>query len=190
LNYLTATEFAVLAVLLLAIFAIALSVYAIRELKAARRMYRAFMVGTTGGNLEALLMRLGERTSRLESDTEGHARHLRELEQRLPFAVQQVGLVRFNAFSDTGGEMSFALALLDASGSGVVMSSLYGRAEARVYAKPIVAGQSTFPLSSEEMAAVAQAKGKVHAKKMQSNCDVREDLQPRRRMLLPAIRKE
>jgi hypothetical protein len=91
---------------------------------------------------------------------------LRELEQRLPFAVQQVGLVRFNAFSDTGGEMSFALALLDASGSGVVMSSLYGRAEARVYAKPIVAGQSTFPLSSEEMAAVAQAKGKVHAKKM------------------------
>jgi hypothetical protein len=165
-TYLTATEFSLLVVLLLAIFAIALSVYAIRELKAARRMYRAFMVGTTGGNLEALLMRLGERTARLEADTEAHARHLRELEQRLPLAVQQVGLVRFNAFSDSGGELSFALALLDAAGSGVVISSLYGRDEARVYAKPIVAGQSTFPLSSEETAALAEARGKPRPKKM------------------------
>jgi len=164
--YLTAAEFSMLAVFLLSSIAISLSLYALREFRAARRMYRAFMVGTSGGNLEALLMRLGERTSRLESDTEGHARHLRELEQRLPLAVQQVGLVRFNAFSDTGGEMSFALALLDASGNGVVISSLYGRAEARVYAKPLVLGQSTFPLSGEEAAAVAQARGKVHAKKM------------------------
>jgi len=62
--------------------------------------------------------------------------------------------------------MSYALALLDASGSGVVMSSLYGRAEARVYAKPIIAGQSTFPLSSEEVAALAQARGKTQAKRM------------------------
>jgi len=93
-NYLTATEFSVLVVLLLAILAIALSVYAIRELKAARHMYRAFMVGTTCGNLEALLMRLGERLALLEGDREAHARHLRELEQRLPQAIQQVGLVR------------------------------------------------------------------------------------------------
>lgn len=166
MDNLRATEFSLLVVLFLTIFAIGLSVYAWRELKAVRRMYRAFMVGTTGGNLEVLLMRVGERTARLEADAEAHARHLCELEQRLPLAVQQVGLVRFNAFSDTGGEMSFALALLDAAGSGVVISSLYGRAEARVYAKPITAGQSTFPLSSEEMAAVAQARGKAHAKKM------------------------
>ena len=166
MNYITATEFSILAVLCLAILAVGMSVYAVRELRAARRMYRAFMVGTTGGNLETLLMRLGERLARLEGDREAHARHLRELEQRLPLAIQQVGLVRFNAFSDTGGEMSFALALLDASGSGVVMSSLYGRAEARVYAKRIISGQSTSPLSSEEIAAVAQARGKTQEKKM------------------------
>lgn len=166
MNYLTATEFSTLVVLLLAIFAIALSVYAMREFRAARRMYRTFMTGATGGNLESLLMSLGERTVRLEGDSLAQARNLRELEQKLPFAVQQVGLVRFNAYSDTGGEMSFALALLDAHGSGVVISSLYGRAEARVYAKPIVEGQSTFPLSGEEIAAVTQARSKTKTKKM------------------------
>ncbi|MBT9153783.1 MAG: hypothetical protein DDT39_00440 [Firmicutes bacterium] len=111
-------------------------------------------------------MTLGERTARLEGDGLSQARLLREIEQRLPLAVQQVGLVRFNAYSDTGGELSFALALLDASGSGVVISSLYGRAEARVYAKPFNEGQSTFPLSSEEISAVAQARSKAKSKKM------------------------
>ncbi|MBT9155140.1 MAG: hypothetical protein DDT37_00105 [Firmicutes bacterium] len=166
MNYLTATEFSVIMVLLLAIFAIGLSTHAIREFRAVRRMYRTFMTGTTGGNLETLLMTLGERTARLEGDGLSQARLLREIEQRLPLAVQQVGLVRFNAYSDTGGELSFALALLDASGSGVVISSLYGRADARVYAKPFNEGQSTFPLSSEEISAVAQARSKAKSKKM------------------------
>jgi len=165
-NYLIATEVPLLAVLIAAILAAGLSVYAVRESRSARRTYRAFMVGTTGGNLEALLISQGDRLARIEGDSAAHARCLRELEQRLPLSIQQVGLVRFNAFGDTGGEMSFALALLDASGSGVVMSSLYGRAEARVYAKRLIAGQSTLPLSSEEIAAVAQARDKTLAKKM------------------------
>jgi len=165
-KYITVTEVSVLAVLLLALIAAGLSVYALHEFRAARRMYRAFMIGTTKGNLEALLMTLGERTARLEGESEAQARILRDLERRLPLALQQVGLVRFNAYNDTGGEMSFALALLDELGSGVVISSLYGRDEARVYAKPITEGQSTYALSGEEIAAVTQARGRGKRIKM------------------------
>ena len=56
-----------------------------------------------------------------------------------------------------GGKQSFALALLDCKGDGVVLSSLYGREESRVYAKPVKGGLSEYTLSKEEEAAVQQA---------------------------------
>jgi hypothetical protein len=75
----------------------------------------------------------------------------------LPHAVQRVGLVRFNPFDDTGSDQSFALALLDAGGDGVVISSLHGRAATRFYAKPVKAGRTTHALTTEEQQALAQA---------------------------------
>ena len=56
-------------------------------------------------------------------------------------AFQRVGLVRYNPFEETGGNQSFALALLDAAGDGWVLSSLHARSGTRVYAKAIKAGR-------------------------------------------------
>lgn len=67
------------------------------------------------------------------------------------------GLVRFNAFDDTGGNQSFALALLDADADGFVLSSLHSRQATRLYVKRISAGSSELPLSQEEAQAVEQA---------------------------------
>jgi hypothetical protein len=66
-------------------------------------------------------------------------------------------VVRFDAFQDTAGQQSFAVALLDNRGNGVVITSLFGRSESRCYAKPVVKGESPFPLSDEERAAIRQA---------------------------------
>lgn len=74
-------------------------------------------------------------------------------------SIQRVGLVRFNPFEDTGGNQSFALALLDAGGTGVIVSSLHSRTGTRVYAKSITAGRSDGALSEEESAALRQALG-------------------------------
>ena len=87
--------------------------------------------------------RLGTRTNRLETAA--------------PRAFQRVGLVRFNPFEDTGGNQSFALALLDADGNGWVLSSLHARTGTRVYAKSIRGGRSDGALSEEETAAIKQA---------------------------------
>ena len=78
-----------------------------------------------------------------------------EATQRKTF--QRVGLVRYNPFEETGGNQSFALALLDAAGDGWVLSSLHARAGTRVYAKAITGGRSDAGLSAEESAAIAQA---------------------------------
>jgi hypothetical protein len=78
-----------------------------------------------------------------------------EAAQRRSF--QRVGLVRYNPFEETGGNQSFALALLDATGDGWVLSSLHARSGTRIYAKAIKAGRAESGLSAEETAAIRQA---------------------------------
>src|SRR4051794_16223782 len=79
---------------------------------------------------------------------------LEDLQRR---AVQRVGLVRFNPFEDTGGNQSFALALLDEAGDGVIVSSLHSRTGTRLYAKTVAGGTSEAALSDEEAEAVRVA---------------------------------
>lgn len=72
--------------------------------------------------------------------------------------VQQVGIVRYNAFDDVGSDLSFSAALLDARGDGIVITAICGREESRVYAKPLIEFSSPYPLSEEESRAISQAR--------------------------------
>lgn len=81
----------------------------------------------------------------------------RRQEQLIEGAVRHVGLLRYDAFEDVGGRLSFSCALLDDHGSGVVVTSINGRQDTRVYAKPITEGKSRYNLSGEEEDAIRQA---------------------------------
>ena len=105
------------------------------------------------GGLERYLDRL-ETVSR-EVDEIAARSALLEAAQRRSF--QRIGLVRFNPFEDTGGNQSFALALLDQAGDGFVISSLHARAGTRVYGKAIAGGASESNLSAEESEALRLA---------------------------------
>ena len=71
--------------------------------------------------------------------------------------VRRVGLLRYDAFEDVGGRLSFSCALLDEHGNGIVLTSINGRQETRVYAKPVAGGTSSHNLSLEEEEAIHQA---------------------------------
>jgi hypothetical protein len=73
------------------------------------------------------------------------------------FALQRFFMVRYDAFEDMGGRLSFSAALLDDHGNGVVLTSINGRTETRTYAKPIVNLESEHNLSDEERAAIQGA---------------------------------
>jgi hypothetical protein len=102
---------------------------------------------------------------------EGHARSIQRLEaaarmlnstdkgqqQLIEGAVRHVGLVRYDAFEDVGGRLSFSCALLDDHANGVVVTSINGRQDTRVYAKPVTGGKSGYNLSIEEEEAIRQA---------------------------------
>ena len=72
-------------------------------------------------------------------------------------SVRHVSLLRYDAFEDVGGRLSFSCAMLDDHGGGVVITSINGRQETRVYAKPITDSTSTYNLSVEESEAIRQA---------------------------------
>lgn len=72
--------------------------------------------------------------------------------------IQKVALIRFNPFADSGGDQSFAVALLDKEGNGTVLTSLHGRDSTRVFAKPVVGGKATkYQFSKEEAEVVKEA---------------------------------
>ncbi|HUW95502.1 MAG TPA: DUF4446 family protein, partial [Anaerolineae bacterium] len=91
------------------------------------------------------------------SKAEQLSRSSDRMEIKVRKSMQRLGLVRFNAFEGIGGEQSFAIALLDEAGDGFVLSSLQGRDESRLYAKPITKWDSTYTLSVEENQAIARA---------------------------------
>lgn len=108
--------------------------------------------------------KLPEIVARQKQVLASHNKNLRELGNILSELVdqnrlnlQKVGLVRFNPFADTGSNMSFSIALLNGKNNGIVISSLHGREDTRIYAKPVAAGESKHPLTEEEKQAIRQA---------------------------------
>ncbi|BCV23199.1 hypothetical protein hamaS1_32680 [Moorella sp. Hama-1] len=82
--------------------------------------------------------------------------------------LSRMGLIRFNAFPDTGSDLSFALALLNREGNGFILTSLYARDETRVFIKPVREGRSRYRLSEEEEKALAMALGLLAPEKAAS----------------------
>lgn len=139
--------------LTLALLALLLAVAALLR---SRRRVRS----SAGDDVAALNTRLAASEAGLESlrqYTESLARHVTGLEEKQLLHLQRLALVRFRAFPEVGSDLSFSLALLDACGNGVILTSLFGRSETRIYAKPVHEGKSPYRLTPEEEEALGQA---------------------------------
>ena len=150
-----ALAFGIVAVLVILLL-IGFVVQSARLGRAVRR-YRELVRDGSGGSLHDRLagsaeqaVKAGERMREIEA-THG------TIEARTRRSLQHIGLVRFNPFDDTGSDQSFAIALLDDQRDGVVLSSLHGRSNTRVFAKPVAGGTSPHHLSDEEAQAIRVA---------------------------------
>ena len=125
-----------------------------RRLRRATRAYGALVQGAEGGSLQQVLDQHIGQVRQVSSRLDDMQTMTEYLEQRTRGSLQHIGLVRFNPFEDTGSDQSFAIALLDDRRDGIVISSLHGRANTRVFAKPVENGTSRHTLSSEEADAI------------------------------------
>lgn len=130
-----------------------------RTVSRLRRTYAALLATPEGKDIGELLSMYVEQMRLAASKADQLTKTSERVESQVRSSIQCVGLVRFNAYEGIGGEQSFAVALLDSDGDGIVLSSLHGRAEGRLYAKPVSRWDSTYTLSVEEREAIAQAHG-------------------------------
>jgi hypothetical protein len=138
---------------LLVVVLLLLLIQSIRLSRAGRR-YRQLVGDGSGGTLANVLEEHVGRVDAVGSQLQELRTQQDLLERRSRGSLQHIGLVRFNPFDDTGSDQSFALALLDEGRDGVVISSLHGRSNTRLFAKPITGGESAHALSTEEVQAI------------------------------------
>ncbi len=127
------------------------------RLRQVNAEYKALVAGTSGGDLEQILHgHIAEVRATIQRLEELEAlAHQTDLASRR--SLQWLGVLRFNPFNDVGGDQSFALALVDGYGNGVVVSSLHMRDVTRVYAKPLKKWEAEHHLTDEEKQAIANA---------------------------------
>ena len=107
---------------------------------------------------QATRRRSGDGEDALPEDVHGLRQEVAALRREAKDALRHLAVVRYDAFGDMGGHLSWSLALLDDSGHGVVLTSIHGRSEARTYAKNITAWASEQQLSPEELEAITHAR--------------------------------
>ncbi len=145
------------------IVVLALAFAVVGLIRRVRRLGGRLESLTRGGDESSLEDVLGahlERVRKVVDDVDAVSARTAAVERDLLGSFGRIGLVRFNPFEDTGGNQSFALAMLDGRGDGFVVSSLHARAGTRVYAKAIAGGSSESALSDEESAALRVALAK------------------------------
>jgi hypothetical protein len=132
-----------------------LALLAVVTLTTRRRgSYPGLSPGGSGG---FALKEQGEAIARLWAAVQHLSAEDRRLLELMRGYVKHVGLVRYDAFEDMGGHLSFSAAMLNAEGDGVVITSINGRADTRCYAKTVKGGRSEHNLSEEEEQAIRHA---------------------------------
>ena len=129
----------------------------VRRTSSLDRRLRGLTRGEDGRSLEAMLDAHLDKVYAVARELDELSARSAVMEAAGRRSIQRIGLVRFNPFEDTGGNQSFALALLDANGAGVVVSSLHARTLTRVYGKAVVGGKAETALSDVESEALRQA---------------------------------
>lgn len=130
----------------------------ILQLRKIRKEYLKFMEKLgNGNNIDEMLRAYIYEVEKVANKNEEIVSYCKELDNHIAKCTQKMGMVRYNAFRDTGSDLSFALALLNENNDGVVLNGIYARDMSNIYAKPIEKGQSKYTLSEEEKEALIKA---------------------------------
>lgn len=129
-----------------------------------RKKYRKFMDGESGKNLEKAILDKFSAIDELTEDTKQIHAQLENIDGRLITAYQKIGLVKYDAFKEIGGKLSFVLVMLTAENNGFILNSMHSTREGcYTYTKEVVNGEAFVILSEEEQQALEEAKNNSSA---------------------------
>lgn len=154
--------------LIAALIAVAISVismiiafFAIARYKTVYRQYDMFMRGRDAESLEDLILDEKERIDKLEAEDIANKEVMRAMNRNIRASYQKMGIVHYDAFEGMGGKISFAMALLDYTNSGLIINCMHGANGCFLYVKDVEAGATDVQLGTEEKGALERALGYV-----------------------------
>lgn len=156
-NFLRSDIFLTIMFFIIIILAI-LYITTVINLRKLRTSYQKFMnkLGN-GNNLDEMMKEYMKKVNLVEEKNNEIISYCKVLDDNMKKCTQKIGIVRYNAFKDTGSDLSFSLAILDDYNDGVVLNGIYARDSSNIYAKPVENGNSKYVLSDEEKEAINRA---------------------------------
>ena len=128
------------------------------RLHSINKKYKTFLGKLGNGeHLEEDLENYMYKVERVEKQNAEIKNLVDAIDENMDSCIQKIGIIRYNAFKDTGSDLSFALAMLDENNNGVVLNGIYSREMSNIYAKPVENGKSKYTISEEEQEAIQKA---------------------------------
>lgn len=128
------------------------------KLKKLRKKYVAVMEGAGVENLEEVIASLKEEQKEQNNSLAIQAERMASVEARIPQLKSNIAMKRYNAFTNTGSDMSFSVAITNDQKDGIVLTSIHSRDGAYIYGKPVEKGQSKYSLTPEEQEVIDATK--------------------------------
>lgn len=144
-----------LAVVILIIFI--MLIVNVVQMKKLKKNYKIFMSGKTAGNLEDTLFKRLNQIDELILANAKNENSIDVLSKKMKLTYQKMGLIKYDAFHEMGGKLSFSLAMLDESDNGFIINAMHTREGCYTYIKEIIEGNSVIILSEEEQKALDRA---------------------------------
>lgn len=151
------TLYAILALVGIVVILLAIVIVLHSKIKKLGERLDKFMVGKNTESLETVITTRFSEIDELKQTTKKHGKQLSDIEEEMISVYKKVGLVKYDAFNEMGGKLSFALAMLDKSNNGYVINAIHSREGCYTYAKEIVKGESYITLGEEEKKALEKA---------------------------------
>lgn len=151
------SDYIVLALAALVLILIIIMIVSSVQMHNLKKKYQAFMSGKDGKNLEETFLKKLEQVDGLIEADERNRENIETISSDMKFTFQKVGLVKYDAFHEMGGKLSFSLALLNQEDDGFIINAMHSREGCYTYIKEIIGGNSIIALAEEEKEALNMA---------------------------------
>ena len=150
----------ILVMALLIIASLTTTIILIVKVRSLTKKYNAFMKGSDGHTLESTILNRFNEIDILKEESKYTAEKLNIACETLITAYQKIGIIKYDAFKEMGGKLSFSLCLLDDENNGFILTSMHTREGCYTYVKEIIKGESFVVLAAEERRALEEAKNR------------------------------
>ena len=134
-----------------------IAIISICKTSSMKKKYKEFMGGSDGTSIEELIKGNLEDVNQIKKLSIENENNIKDIYEKLEYTFQKIGVVKYDAFHEMGGELSFAITMLDENNTGWILNIMHSRQGCYAYVKDIVKGESTIQLAEEERESLEKA---------------------------------